>query len=83
MYLAPDGAICQRTFAKSTNMIVHYRQHIKPSPFECKICRISFKQSGPLVRHNIAMHGGDTNVDYFSSVEKQQGAPEEEEKEQR
>ena len=47
---------CNKLFAKSTSMIVHYWRHLNVRPFPCKICNTSFTQSSTLSRHNRAVH---------------------------
>jgi hypothetical protein len=47
---------CDRIFAKSTSLIVHYWRHINVRPFTCNLCETSFTQSGTLSRHNRAVH---------------------------
>ena len=36
------GEICNRTFVKSTSLIVHYLRHINLRPFVCIVCNLSF-----------------------------------------
>ena len=49
-------ANCDRTFVKSTSLIVHYWRHMNVRPFKCNLCNTSFTQSGTLSRHNLALH---------------------------
>ena len=51
-----QGSPCHKTFVKSTSLIVHYQRHINLRPFACKVCGMSFTQSGTLARHSKAIH---------------------------
>ena len=42
---------CDRLFAKSTSLIVHYWRHANVRPYKCDLCEASFTQSGTLSRH--------------------------------
>ena len=56
LYRDSEGTVCHKTFVKSTSLIVHYQRHINLRPFSCKVCGMSFTQSGTLARHSKAIH---------------------------
>lgn len=53
------GKACGRQFVKSTSLIVHFQRHINLRPFVCPFCKMSFTQSGTLVRHYRSKHTSD------------------------
>ena len=76
-----DNEACNKVFVKSTSLIVHYQRHVNLRPFKCKLCSMSFTQSGTLTRHFRALHkdaAGSSSVALITLRDMQCSIPENE-----